>query len=482
MKISVKIFASVWATLWYSFALVTVLIAVAFSLLRLFLPLINQYSVTVESYISDIVGQPIKIQSLDAEWHGFGPSLVFNNVRLLDSSGVATIAQFSKANLGLDILESLTKWQVSFNSLVLKGANLSLVRHENGAVTLTDFSFSTDNDDVDDSAQVLPLWLLGHRRVLLEVNNLIIEDNMHAGRRSHFSDLSILLRNQGDRHIIDCALVISSSTSEKVVFSTDITGDIFLSDSWSGKFYLSASDVDMSNFGDDINLLASTVALGRVSFEFWGSWKNSKLEGVVGEFDAKNVVFLNSNESTSKNKTSKIANKKFSLDRVSSLLHWQSNANGWSLILDRINTANKKKKQLESQISVDYVRQDTNSTFDVNINKLNVGQVSGILAVLDLGSEKISDSLRNLKPRGEMQDISLHIEKGESLRFDLNSKFKNVSIDAWKKIPSLSGMHGQFTASESSGVLSLNSTNAVVDVPYMFRSPLDFNKVSGIIK
>ena len=110
MKISVKIFASVWATLWYSFALVTVLIAVAFSLLRLFLPLINQYSVTVESYISDIVGQPIKIQSLDAEWHGFGPSLVFNNVRLLDSSGVATIAQFSKANLGLDILESLIKW------------------------------------------------------------------------------------------------------------------------------------------------------------------------------------------------------------------------------------------------------------------------------------------------------------------------------------------------------------------------------------
>jgi len=481
MKIFVKIFASTWATLWYTFAVATVLIAVAFSLLRLFLPLINQYSVTVESYVSDIVGQPIKIQSLDAEWHGFGPSLVFNNVRLLDRSGVATIAQFSKANLGLDILESLTKWQISFNSLVLKGANLSIVRHETGAVTLTDFSFSTDKDDVDDSAQVLPMWLLGHRRVLLEVNNLIIEDKLHSGRRSHFSDLSVLLRNQGDRHIIDCVLVVSSSVNEKVVFSSDITGDIFLTDSWSGEFYLSGDNIDLSNFSDDINLLKTSVALGRTSFEFWGNWNNAKLKAVVGKINTQNVVFSNTNQAAANTKSSKSASKKYSLDKASALLQWQSKANGWSLVMDRVNTENNATKQPESQASVDYVRQDTASVVDVSINTLNVAQVSDLLAVLDLGSNKISDSLLSLKPQGEVQDVSLHIEDGESFRFHLSSKFNNISMNSWEKMPALSGISGQLVASESSGVISLDSSNAIIDVPYMFRTQLDFKKINGMI-
>ncbi len=464
-----KIFASIWATIWYSFAFFTVLIAVAFSLLRLFLPLINQYSLTVESYVSDIVGQPVKIQSLDAEWHGFGPSLVFKNVRLLDQSGSVTIAQFSKANLGLDILESLTQWQISFNSLVLKGANLSLVRHKDGSVTLTDFSFSADSEEVGDSAQVFPLWLLGHGRVLLEVNNLIFQDDLHGGRRSLFSDISVLLRNQGERHVIDCVVVMSSSLNERIIFSTDITGDVFSSNSWSGHFYLRGSDIDLSGFNDDINLFETTMALGRTSFEFWGDWKNSKLDDVVGTFSTQNILLQNAKHI------------KFQQDQLSALLHWRSNNSGWSLIVDKINTQLNGKKYPESQASIDYVQQGMSSITDVSINTLDIGQVSGILSVLDLGSDALPETLRNLNPKGELQNISLHIEDHESVNFNFNSQVHELSIDAWEDIPAIQGISGQLAMNESAGVISLDSAGVLVDVPHMFRSQLNFTKVKGLI-
>jgi len=481
MKITAKIFTSVWATIWYSFAFLTVLIAVVFSLLRLFLPLINQYSLTVESYVSDIVGQPVKIQSLDAEWHGFGPSLVFKNVRLLDSTGIVTIAQFSKANLGLDILESLSKWQISFNSLVLKGANLSLVRHEDGSITLTDFSFSAGKNQVSGSAQVLPKWLLGHRRVLLEVNNLVFRDNKHGGRRSHFSDISVLLRNQGDRHIIDSVVVMSRSSNEKVVFSMDITGDIFSADSWSGDFYLSGHDIDLSSFNDDIQVLNTTVALGRASFEFWGSWKNSNLQDVLGEIEAQNIIFLNTIPAKVKTKSAKTSYKKFSQDKLSAVLLWQANVRGWSLVIDRLNLVNKGIKWPDSKASVDYVNQGPASIINVNIDTLDVGQVSDLLSVLDVGSDKISMGVSNLKPKGTLQDISLRIKSSDSLQFKARSKFENVSIDTWEKIPAISGLNGQISMDESSGIISLDSPNAVVNIPYMFRSPLEFDKIRGNI-
>ena len=76
MNFIVKLFRSLWYLLWYLFAATIVLTAAVFGLARLLLPLVDDYNRDVEKYATELVGRPIKIMSLDAEWHGFSPSLV----------------------------------------------------------------------------------------------------------------------------------------------------------------------------------------------------------------------------------------------------------------------------------------------------------------------------------------------------------------------------------------------------------------------
>ena len=128
MKLLFFLFHLIWKTLWYSFAAVVVLAAVLFSITRMLLPTLGDYSVTVEDYFSQFVNQPIRIQSLDAEWRGWGPSLVLNNVWLLDAQGKNTIVRVSKAHLGLGLWKTIKTGQLGFTSADLQGVDLSITR------------------------------------------------------------------------------------------------------------------------------------------------------------------------------------------------------------------------------------------------------------------------------------------------------------------------------------------------------------------
>ena len=69
MSLIARIFRFVWAALWYTFALATVLVAAGFGLARLLLPMVGQYSTQVEREASEFAGQPIKVQSLIQKHH-----------------------------------------------------------------------------------------------------------------------------------------------------------------------------------------------------------------------------------------------------------------------------------------------------------------------------------------------------------------------------------------------------------------------------
>ena len=104
---SKKIYRYIWASVWYAFAVSVVLLAVIFGLARLLLPYASDYKADVTSTLSEYLGQPVKVGSLDTEWHGFGPALVLKEINILDLNSEKSVLKFGKARVGIGLISSL---------------------------------------------------------------------------------------------------------------------------------------------------------------------------------------------------------------------------------------------------------------------------------------------------------------------------------------------------------------------------------------
>ena len=74
MKLLPRLIQATWIAAWYLFAAVVVVLAAVFSTARLLLPTAEDYRAEAEKQLSAYVGQPVRINKLDAAWRGLTPA------------------------------------------------------------------------------------------------------------------------------------------------------------------------------------------------------------------------------------------------------------------------------------------------------------------------------------------------------------------------------------------------------------------------
>ena len=224
----VKLFRGIWYLIWYLFAATVVLMAAIFGIARLLLPLVGDYNQDVEHYATQLAGRPIKIMSLDAEWHGFSPSLVLNNVRVLSQDGSNTILQLSRARLDFDLLGSALSKQVQFKRFALSGADVSLVREASGEIKLAGFESDQLGKPSEDDTAALLQWLFAQGEISLHANNLVYKDLKANAKRHAFSNVSLILKNFS---IFLANLILGSKLPVSILWIMDTFSFIFFAKS-----------------------------------------------------------------------------------------------------------------------------------------------------------------------------------------------------------------------------------------------------------
>ncbi|MEJ2450523.1 MAG: hypothetical protein P8047_07600 [Gammaproteobacteria bacterium] len=68
---------------WYSLAATIITLAIAISLVRIFLPDVKAYRGKIEYIASTFLGQEVHIKSMDARLSGLTPTIIFRGVRML---------------------------------------------------------------------------------------------------------------------------------------------------------------------------------------------------------------------------------------------------------------------------------------------------------------------------------------------------------------------------------------------------------------
>ncbi|MDT8385709.1 MAG: YhdP family protein [Gammaproteobacteria bacterium] len=466
---------SVWASAWYAFAAVAVLLATGFALARLLLPFAEQYNTELSQYFGDRLGQPVRMRSLDAEWHGWGPSLVLQDVALLDAGGQQPVVRLDKILLGLDLLTSLRQWQPVFSNITLVGVDLVLARNAQGQFSVAGLAGqATAEDAARRSAEAAPFmaWLFSQGRVSLENSNITWHDEMGAGNSMHFSSVNLSLQNDGDRHQLDASVSLSRNLGKSLQLRVDMWGDPLSPNGRRTRLYVSGEHVRLAELFEAQRLGEVDVSIKSAGFQVWGQWQEGVLQRLSGDIEAAGLALRSSRVSA--------APQSLLLDRMAGTFAWQRTAQGWQFEGDELMLARETRKWQPARLSLQYAQRDGAApTLDAAVSYLQLEDIAELLTLFAVGGERLEQPLQAIRPRGEISHAILHWQGGEATQYQAYATLRGATVEAWRHIPAAVNVEGQLWLDSMGGQVALQHAAVTLDFPTLFRWPLSVNELRG---
>lgn len=450
-----------------------VLVAVLFAAARLLLPYADQYNAELGKRLSSYLNQPVSVRSLDAEWHGLGPSLVLRDATLLDATGGQPVLQLKKVRLGFDLLGSVRHWQPIFSNITLVGVDLELTRNRLGefsAAGITDQKTAVSQKPED--AALLMGWLFSQGQLGLENSNITWRDEMGAGRELHFSAVNVRLRNDGDRHQLNASLALPRKFGKSLQLRADMRGNPLQAKGRRTKLYMAGEYVHLTELFEPQTLAGVNVSVKSASFKLWGQWKDGQLQRIGGSTDADGVALAPAAVDSEK--------KPLLLNRIAADFDWRVVDAGWQFDANDLLLASHARQWQPARVSMKFTTPtETSAKLDAYASFLQLEDISQILTLFSVGGEAVQQPLFAIHPRGEIREAEISWQSGDAPQYHSYARLRNASINAWRAIPAAQQVDGQLWLDSARGQVELQHASLTLDFPQLFRWPVPVDELRG---
>ncbi|VAW99520.1 hypothetical protein MNBD_GAMMA20-958 [hydrothermal vent metagenome] len=501
MKTLLSIFRYTWVTAWYAIAISVVLLAVLFSGMRLLLPYAVDYRSEIQNELSRYIGQPVNIDTLDAEWRGLEPSLVLKNVTLLDAGGETAVLQFQKIRLGLDWLASLALRDVVFSGITLVGLDLTLTKFADGHIALQGLTDRGGNQDLD----ALTGWLFSQGELRIEDSDLTwVDQRLENSPKLQLADVNVLLRNVGQQHWLDVSLTLPEYAGESLSLSVEMHGNpLAPAKGRKTRLYVEGTAINFAGLLPELQILGIETGVENADFQLWMDWRNGEIQKVQGTAELK-AITLAGGSSTGRTQ--------HSVDRLAGQINWQKNADGWRFDGDNIVLIRGDDFWLPSRVSLSYLQTASPNVLreeeaavalpaqlDLAVSFLRLDRLSELLPVLSSalsGDETVAEggqqvaqkpaqqllqALQGINLRGEIHDLRATWQTGDDTRLQSYARFESLISNAWNRVPPVSDAKGQLWLKDNAGQVLIEQAVLAVKLPDLFRDPLPLDYLSGQI-
>ncbi|MGD8208177.1 MAG: hypothetical protein PVH47_08885, partial [Thiohalocapsa sp.] len=112
------------------------LVALAVSGIRIALPMLSERVGDIEAQLTDLLGQPIEVGAVEAEWTVWGPLLQLSEVGIYDPGRTRIVLEMEQLAVQLDIWRSLATGQIVPRQLVVSGTALEIHRRADTSVQI----------------------------------------------------------------------------------------------------------------------------------------------------------------------------------------------------------------------------------------------------------------------------------------------------------------------------------------------------------
>jgi len=456
---------------WQLAALLCVLVALLVTLGREFSPRIESVSHIIEDRLTEATGFTHHITGLSAQWQGLSPRVVFDSVEIYrDDSKHAVKLEGGRAQL--NIMRSVKEQALVFDELSVQGFTLGLGEHVEGGWGLIGSDPSTKETNIS------PI-----------IDSLVAITEFRAGNGS-----LVLYPQQGDA--IELQLNEVALLSDGFYRSIDIELKTMMSETAIRISGASEGDPrDPNKFVARISLDAQEQKHRRKQIwslisDHYSDESNSSVENSIVEYSSNAWITFDP-----KNKLQWVA--KFQSDAVP----LPKEIDG--VVIENLDfTVAGRSTQIDfHSINVPHIAADINgrrleleSTWfqlqgEQNQRSLDVGVASVELSKLSplihlLSDTKALEWVEGLQPKGQLHQLNatIPLTKGRLDELQVKANLSDVSVQAYKSSPGLSGVSGYIEATGLTGYLELSEAPIVQSYPNLFTQPIASDSMTGVVQ
>ena len=464
---------------WTSFSIAVISIAVLLSVVRILLPLVDEYQDEIEHWLSVELDRQLKIGSITADWKGLYPKLVVSEVSLLSEDGKEPWLEIEEIRVSVNILSLLSVGHVETGIINVVGTSISLEHHDDGGYSMNGVRLGKGN---------LRSWLFSRKHISILDSEFILKDPRVGEGVFEFKDASILLENIGPHHQIRGLLSLPEQEGRHLSFVLDIFGDIKdKPEALNSEFY-AEGDALFGSWLRKWGFRSLKFNAGEAKFHIWAGGSLKKVKWVEGDIGLHDLEWhILPKENVDKEDVSIVSGEQgYKLSKVSGDFFWKAEQDGWSLDIERFDFSREIAQAWPSssfnlvykQSSDDIPEWEGKFEF-LRLQDLNVLLLSNTA----LGS-KVRGLVATLEPHGDLYDIAFRFNDrndDQSSRYFFKARFEELAINRLEKVPEFSGFDGDLLINNEKGFLHLSSREALVDFGALFRSPLMFDELSGKI-
>ncbi|MEJ2391729.1 MAG: DUF3971 domain-containing protein [Gammaproteobacteria bacterium] len=464
---------------WYSLAATIITLAIAISLVRIFLPDVKAYRGKIEYIASTFLGQEVHIKSMDARLSGLTPTIIFRGVRMLSDNGQHEIMRFSEARLGLNLWQSFKEQKAIPESFTVYGVKLGVTRRKDNTLVLQGLNIArfekqinSNKAAVDTESSELASWLFRRSLLSLKHSTIIWHDALRGNKTMRFNDVNIDLRNDGDRHQFTGTVSLPRPMGNSLAIAFDFSGNILNPKQWQGRFYISGRQLQIQNWGIKPAIFHSRLEDGLLGIDMWGQWHEGKITALTANVRAdKFQLSLPGND------------KPLSVKSLSGLFHWQHQDNGWRLNVDNLQYATAAHVWPRTRMQVQYADQDGHADVTAYSSYLRLSDSVELLQKLNLLDKPVRQRLKKLAPRGELTNLHVRYQsrKGLSPKLLLTTRFKGLAVKAYRAFPGVADLDGELWTDQQHGELRVADSDLQLNLPRLFRKSFAITQLEGTV-
>ena len=430
------------------------------------LPNIDQHRETVARVIANAVGQPVTIGRISGNWDGLRPQLLLDDVTLFDGDGRAAL-KFLRIE-GVLSWFSLAAWEPRFRVVELHQPALDIRRDGRGAIYVAGIELKEGEGGgfVD--------WLLRQRKLSIRRAAISWHDEMQGAAPLQLTQVDFLVRNRGSRHRFGMRGVPPQALAGPL----DVRGELFGRSAstlgmWQGRLF---------------------VQFERVNIDAWRAWLPASIPASKGTGALRMWAAIREQRLTEVNADVRLADVRVRLApdvpelevaALSGRVGWKDVPGGLEVSTSGLALSGGEGLMLEPTdffLRVNAGHDGAAERGEIRANALALEPLAMLADRLPIDSD-LRRQFVALAPKGRVMDLAIRWNGDwrSPAQYVAGGRFEALGATAADGRPGFSGVTGAFEGNEKTGTIRLDSSHVTLDMPNVFRGPLEFETLTAEI-
>ena len=436
------------------------LFAIGISGLRYALSELDFYKADIEALVSEQLGAPVTIASIQGVLNGFKPELALKNIQVHSGQDQAAPVQLQEIHLGFSILTAIRQPLLEAIQISIFRAKLSVTRLQSGGINIEGLP-GTDDD-------TQPTWLLRGRQYQLVDSEILWHDEKRNAAPVLLKHINITLKNDAGLHQLFIKTELPESLGKSLFVAMNFRGNIFVPKSINARLFIQGQDIHLGNFITGDLPFDFAFIQGRGDFSIWSRWQAEQMTQMRGSIELSNAAITDKH------------NASIPIDQLAVQFLLQQHQQQWQLGIKDLLLSSKNNTVALAQLALALELDAENNLTHLALNapQLSLEPISKFMLLNKLLPKKLHKQLKTLALQGEVKELLLLANPAQQT-FTINGQLSGINSRPMDAIPGVKNLHLYLKGSEQQGMIQIDSPQFNLNAPKIFRKPLQFNHALG---